>query len=151
MRQENIQLTNNPNLFITPIAKKDGNKYKSNSDYKLQIENMNKGLSLYWDGPDPNIFKTKIKIGDYFIFWHHKKYVNIHKIINVYNPICRLPSWTDNVGHSDRSVIELTPQFEYISWDDYINNFDGYIRCMGTKKVSDKKSKKLINFLTQEF
>ena len=151
MSQGNIQRINSTNLFITPIAKKDGSKHKSNRDYKLQVENMNKGLSLYWDGPDPNKFKTPINVGDYFIFWHYEKYINIHKIINVFDPFCRLPSWTDNVGHSDRQVIELSPEVVSISWDEYINIFDGFKRCMGTARVSDKKSKKIIDCVTHSF
>jgi hypothetical protein len=149
MAEENHD--NISNLYISPIAKKDGKKHNSNRDYKLQMKNMEKGLSLYWDGPDPQKFKTKINVGDYFIFWHHKNCVKIHKILNVFDPLCRLSSWTDNVGHSDRKVIELSSQFETILWDDYIDNFDGHKRCMGTKKVSEKKSKKIIDFLTQEY
>ena len=143
-------MQNNTNLYITPIAKKDGNKYKSNRDYQLQVENSKKGLSMYWDGPDPDKYNRPLK-GDYFMFWHHKKCVKVHKILNVFDPICRLPSWSDNVGHSDRAVIELTAACETIQWDDYINHFDGHKRCMGSKRVSDKKSKKIIDFLTQEF
>ena len=149
MAEENH--ANNSNLFISPIAKKDGEKHKSKRDYKLQMENMERGLSLYWDGPDPKKFKTKINVGDYFIFWHYKNYVKIHKILNIFDPLCRLPSWTDNVGHSDRKVIELSSEFETILWDNYIENFDGFKRCMGTAKVSEKKSKKIIEFLTQEY
>lgn len=142
-------MQNCPNLYLTPIAKKDGEKYKSNRDYLLQVENSKKGLSMFWDGP-PNTFKTPLK-DDYFIFLHHKKCVKIHKILNVFDPICRLPSWSDNVGHSDRPVIELTAACETIQWDDYINNFDGYKRSMKTCRVSNERSKKIIDFLTQEF
>ena len=144
------EYTTQNNLYITPISKKDNKKHKPNRDYKEQLENINKGKFVYWDGPSSKT-KTKCKSGDYFMFWFYKEKVTIHKIINVYDPKYRLPSWSDNVGHSDRNVVELSSHFETISWDDYIQQFDGYKRCMGTCKVRDERSQKIINFLTQEF
>jgi hypothetical protein len=144
------EYTTQNNLYITPISKKDNKKHKPNRDYKEQLENVNKGKFVYWDGPSPKT-KAKSKSGDYFMFWFYEKEVRIHKIINVYDPKYRLPSWSDNVGHSDRNVVELSSHFETISWDDYIQQFDGYKRCMGTGKVRDEKAQKIINFLTQEF
>ena len=147
-KRENIQHMNNrnPTLYITPIAKKDG-KYKSNMDYNLQMANMYNGESAYWYGPDPIKYKAKVKVNDYLIFWHYSKFVNIHKIINVIEPIYRIHSRTDNIEHNNRSLIELSSHFETILWDDYINNYNGYKRCMGTGRVSEKKSKKIVDLL----
>ena len=146
-------MQNNPNLYITPISKKDGDKHKPNRNYQLQLENCKKGLSMYWDGPGPHCKNSKIKIcaDDYFMFWRYNEYVNIHKILNILDPICRLPSWSEDIGHRDRPVLELSSNYETILWDDYITNFDGYKRCMSTRRVIEKRSKKIIDFLTQEF
>ena len=141
------QISNIPNLYVTPIARVDG-YYKSKRDYELQMENLRNGIPIYWDGPDPRIYKNPLK-GDYFMFWHYENCVNIHKIINIFNPHNRLESWSDNVGHSNRCVLELSFEYKRIEWDDYINKFDGHKRCMGTKKVSDKRSKKIIEYMTR--
>ena len=142
------------NIYITPIAKKDGKNHFPKRDFELQMENLSKGSTkIYWDGPDPKWIKKQPKVGDYFIFWLYKRFINIHKIQNVFEPSCRLPEWTDNVGHSDRLVVELSRNYEQIKWEDYINKFDGRKVCMGTLKIKDDKIEKnlILNFLTQEF
>jgi len=155
---EEVKQCKKTNIYITPISTtpisttKERKEHFSKRDFELQMENLNKGITkIYWDGPPPKKTKKQPKIGDYFIFWHHKKFINIHKIQNVFSPICRLPEWSDNVGHSDRLVVELSCNYEQIKWKDYINKFDGYPNCWGTTRISEERSTKIIEFLTQEF
>ena len=140
-------------MYITPISSKDNKKHHPNRDYNEQMHRAELGKQIYWDGPENmnyNIDYDNDCNSDYFIFWFYKKCVKVHKIINVYDPNDRLPSWSDNVGHQNRPVVELSDTFELIDWDTYINHLNGYKRCMGTTKVVKSKNE-ILNFISIEF
>ena len=76
--------------------------------------------------------------GDIFIVWHYESHVSLHFITGVYPPESRLLTWSDNVGHSNRNVIYITPEFVSITWKTWLL-LNGPSRCMGTANIRKAK------------
>ena len=99
---------NNPLRFtITPIS--GNHKNKSNIDY-YEIEGLGRWM---WDDSSHNSTQK----GDLFAFYFTKhknrpqleqKFV-FHRVEEVLNPSHRLPSWSSNVGQTNRNVLILSP------------------------------------------
>ena len=116
----------NMNCLISPISTTN-KKAKGHIDYMEQIERIGMGKTMFWDDAKGN---TAIK-GDLFGFYHYKDVIEIYEIEEVYSPEHRLPSWSDNVGQTDRNVIALSEKICQIPWDVWIE-LGGRSRCQGT-------------------
>jgi hypothetical protein len=118
-------------LTITPINKLL--KEKSNIDFRELLERIYTGeLNWCWDDGVYN----KAKAGEYFAFMFYGKKVIIHKILAVKPPSERLPSWSQNVGQTDRNVLELSEPLKEISWNEWLEN-DGPLAHLGTYTTCD--------------
>ena len=103
----------------------------SRRDWDEQLMREKKGAQVMWDGPCKNY--SQPKAGDLMVVWHYNKFVNIYAITEVHSPAHRLPSWSQNIGQSDRLVVYLAcPQ--KIDWDTWIS-LGGHKRCMGTSTI----------------
>jgi hypothetical protein len=51
-------------------------------------------------------------------------------------PSERLPSWSENVGQTNRNVLELSDPLKVISWEEWIKNGSSHV-CMGTYRTTD--------------
>ena len=94
-----------PEILITPISK----TYKksgpcSKTDWEEQLIRSSNFQQMMWDDSTQN----KSKIGDFLAVWHYKKGVAFHYITDIKNPQKRLPSWSRNVGQSNRNVIYIS-------------------------------------------
>jgi len=78
------------------------------------ITNHKKFGNKYWDDAQNN----KSKIGYYFAFYFQKKYVYIHKIINILQPSERPieMDWTSN-----KQILCLSKQLHAFTWSEWIN------------------------------
>ena len=128
---KNPQKKHRCNFVITPIAK----DYKTRGpcskkdwdEQKSREENFNQ---MMWDdGP-----KNQSQVGDVLIVWHYKKGVTFHLIEEIFPPNQRLPSWSNNVGQTDRQVIYISSEFARMKWNEWIE-IGGRPRCMGTGPV----------------
>ena len=78
------------------------------------VVNYHKFGKKYWDdGP-----KTFSKKGYYFAYYFQKKFVYIHKIIDIVQPADRPPcmEWS-----SDRPILCLSEQLKAFTWDEWIH------------------------------
>ena len=123
------------NMLITPIRKnKKANPPCSRTDWEEQLKRCNNNKQMMWD----DSAKNKSKKGDIFVVWQHEKPISFHYITEVRSNSDRLPSWTNNVGQSDRQVIYIDPAFATISWKEWIS-LGGHKRCMGTAAIITAK------------
>ena len=118
-------------MVITPINK--NKRSKSNIDYHEQLERVKTGGYIWcWDD---SVHNTAV-VGDYFGFLFYNNSVHVHVITAIKSPSDRLPSWSANVGHSDRRVLELSDPVLSIDWETWIR-VGGCKRCMGTYRTTD--------------
>ena len=110
---------------VTPINKDPASR--SNEDYMEQQGRQ----SMMWDDSRGNPTKTA---GGAFGFVHNGNRVEIHLITGIANPVDRMPSWSKNVGQTDRNVLMLTPKLCEISWDDWLD-LGGAQKIQGTTRV----------------
>tara|TARA_B100000768_G_scaffold181525_1_gene204901 strand:+ start:2690 stop:3220 length:531 start_codon:yes stop_codon:yes gene_type:complete len=129
--------------IISPISK--NKKSKGLKDYNEQIFRYKNGETIMWDDAKNNPTK---KPGGLFGFVHNGKRVEIHIITNIYNPIERLSSWSDNVGQSDRNVLILTKKLIEINWKQWVN-LGCPKKVQGTTRVVTAK-KKLTSYCLKE-
>ena len=129
-----IHLKSDPNFIITPISKKDTSTHHPRKDWQEQLNRSHSNLQMMWDDSRYNSAKP----GDILIVWHHESHVTFHFITHIFPPSTRLPSWSDNVGHSDRNVIYITPHFHNMTWSIWLS-LDGPSRCMGTANLKKAK------------
>ena len=121
------------NIVLTPIAQ--GKNSRSNRDYNDQIiRRRNNEMHCWDDSKDNNSVK-----GDLFAYVENclniapgiktPGHMEIFIILNIYSSKFRLPLWSDNVGQSERNVVELSkdPIFK--------GTFKDFKDCMG---YSDK-------------
>jgi len=87
-------------LILTPISK------KALPDYDEQKSRYLRGEQIMWDDSKTN----RARPGDLLGFYHRKNQIEIHLIIGTDKPTNRLPSWSDNVGQSDRNVVYLSSE-----------------------------------------
>jgi hypothetical protein len=136
------------NIYITPIAKtyktKEGQPC-SRGDWEEQISRSVNGSPLVWDGPP--LTHVQPRIGDLMVVWKHKKHVTIYGITDVRPPSDRLPTWSMNIGQSERQVLTLENP-RVIGWDSWIA-LGGASRCMGTSIVKSSREN-IIRLLTRE-
>lgn len=105
------------NLTISPISK--NLKSISSIDFKEQLTRTQKGeLSWCWDDSRFN----KAKPGEYFAFMFYGIRVIIHRITAVKPPSERLPSWSSNIGQTDRNVLELSHPLKEMTWHEWEQN-----------------------------
>lgn len=124
-------MDNCKHLTITPINKQL--KSKSNIDYREQLTRTKTGeLQWCWDDSKYN----KAQVGEYFGFLFYGIKLVIHKINNIKPPSERLPSWSSNVGQTNRNVVELSDPIKEISWDEWIKN-NGPENHLGTYRTGD--------------
>ena len=134
--------TTNPqpiSLIISPIT--SDTQKKSNIDYQEQLSRSETGLQMMWDDTRFN----NAKPNDLFAFWKYNIGIEVHRITGIGDPQNRMPSWSDNVGQTDRNVVFLSEQISFIEWDEWIR-LNGAKRCMGTSCVK-KGLKNILNFL----
>ncbi len=118
-------------LTLSPISK--DTKSPSYIDYNEQLSRvLHDGFQWCWDDSRYN----KAKIGEYFAFYFHGMRVVIHRILDVKPPSARLPSWSRNVGHGDRNVLELSHPLLEISWIEW-QMMNGPESEMGTYTTTD--------------
>mgnify|MGYP001215537594 CR=1 FL=1 len=126
-------------FIVSPINK--NKKSKSRIDYNEQKTRETDGKKLMWDDTSKNITK---KAGGIFAFVHNNHKVEICQITGVFDPKSRLPSWSLNVGQTDRNVLELTNVIMTLTWDEWITH-GGHRRVQGTTQVLQKD--RLINYI----
>ncbi len=125
------------NVFITPIAKayKPSGKPCSKRDWEEQLERERLGQQVMWDGPALN--RVQPVYGDLMVIWFHNKHVDVYQISQVLKPADRLPTWSRNIGQTDRQVVYLNNPLR-IDWDTWLS-LDGFKRCMGTGSINEAK------------
>ena len=133
-REEVAKLKTNVgrNFLITPIAKdyKTGEGPCSKKDWEEQQSRGENFDQMMWDDSTFN----KSKVGDVLIVWRHQKGVTFHRIEAIHPPNKRLPSWSNNVGQTDRQVLYISSEFARMNWDEW-SSYGGHQRCMGTAPV----------------
>mgnify|MGYP001408902389 FL=1 len=126
-------------FIVSPINK--NKKSKSRIDYNEQKTRETDGKKLMWDDTSKNITK---KAGGIFAFVQNNHKVEICQVTGVFDPKSRLPSWSQNVGQTDRNVLELTNVIMTLTWDEWISH-GGHRRVQGTTQVLQKD--RLINYI----
>ena len=124
----------NNQFIITPINKVPTSR--SRICYVEQMDRYEEGKTLMWD--DTKYNSTK-KAGGMFAFVQNGVKAQICQIVNIYPPKSRLPSWSANIGQSDRNVLELTDILVELTWDEWISN-GGHTNVMGTTNVNKNKN-----------
>jgi len=118
------------NMVVSPVSRSP--KTKSNINYCEQKHRYEAGERLMWDDAKGN--PTKTTGGGAFGFVHNGKRVEIHGVIEVCRTTDRLPSWSVNIGKTDRNVLVLTPLLCVIEWDEWIS-LGGVMKVQGTSRV----------------
>lgn len=144
-----VQTVYPDNVFITPIAKTYKSKQGpcSKRDWEEQLERKRSGLQMMWDGPAIN--RPQPSVGDLMITWFHMRHVEVYRITEVLKPSERLPSWSTNIGQTDRSVVYLDKDVLTIDWNAWIS-MGGFKRCMGTTTVSGCKYNIIEHWLSKK-
>ncbi len=130
-----------PLIVCSPIArnyKKNGPDSKK--DYDEQLERSAKSLRVMWDDSP----KNRARWGDIFAFIHNGIHVTFHRIEGHSLPSERLPSWSDNVGQSDRNVLLLSKESVTLQWDQWLE-LGGWKKAQGTQTMI--KPTQLLAFL----
>lgn len=115
-------------LVISPISAKKTKPARLNYD-DLKLREM-EGESLLWDDSRFN----QSEVGDLFGFHMHAEHVIIHTIVGVFLPSERIPSWSLNVGHGSRNVIQLSEKCVTVEMDVW-RELGGMRTCRGTTPV----------------
>ena len=95
----------NTGLTIAFIC--NGDKHPTVINYKLFG-------NKYWDDTQNN----KSKIGYYFAYYFQKKYVYIHKIINI---LQQTEKPSDMIWESTRQILCLSKQIKQFTWNEWIS------------------------------
>jgi len=122
-----LNLTNK--ALVSPINK--NSRSKGNRDYQEQCVRGRDGNQLMWDDAKGNPTNEP---GGVFGFIHNFDRVEIHMITKICTTDDRLPSWSDNVGQTDRKVLMLSPLVCVINWVDWIE-LGGAKKVQGTTRV----------------
>lgn len=136
----------NFNVFgiVSPINKNPNSK--SHIDYIEQQQRANKNMELMWDDAKNN---PTDQIGGIFGFVHNYNFIDIHMIIGIKSANERLPSWSDNVGQTDRNVLILSPKIFRMSWEQWLS-VGGPKKVQGTSRVVGAHAQ-LSNYLKRTF
>lgn len=137
-----------PDPILSPIAKnrKANCEYLENGkcsrrDYEEICERAKQGKQIMWDDAKGNPTK---KPGGLFGFVFDNLYVDIHLVEEIVGLEERLPSWSRNVGHSDRQVLYLSPSIFRISWNDWKTLEITSWREIQTRRIADKSKAELL-------
>ena len=127
---------NNDQITITPISKDI--KRLSNIDYQEQLKSKN----WCWDEAPSEHTSINLspKKGQLFAFYFPKIKIIIHRVTDILEPTNRLPSWSHNVGQSDRKVLMLTKPLKTFTYEEWCT-IKGPRKQQGTY-TSDLNSKK---------
>jgi hypothetical protein len=107
------------NLGITVAFISPDVKHSTYKNFKKFGSNI--GKISYWDDAKDNKSRNeKSKIGYYFAFYFQKKYVYIHKIVDILPP-CERPK--EMLWISDRNVLCLSERLQEFTWEEWKNNF----------------------------
>ena len=123
------------NILITPIAsiyKKSGPCSKR--DWEDQLCRCHNFEQMMWDDSQYN----KSKVNDILAVWHYQKGVTFHVITDIKDPSERLLSWSKNVGQTDRRVLFISREINYMKWDRWLE-LGGSKRCMGTGAITSAR------------
>ena len=144
------KLPENTQIIITPINKNYKSKSKRNlgepcskTDWDEQCERQKAHQQMMWDDTPQN----KSKKGDIFCVCFNNSKVQFHLIEDVKKPSERLPSWSNNVGQTDRKVVYISPQIVTVNWITWLN-MNGAKKIQGTAAVKQNRSQ-IITFLNQ--
>jgi len=134
------------NITISPI----GSSVKNNKGLVDYNEQLKRTCSLvdgdqFWCWDDSRY--NNAVAGELFAFYFPKAKnctgsVIIHKILAVKSANNRLPSWSENVGQTDRNVLELSAPIKKYTMDEWVQ-LDGPMSKMGTYQT-DLSSRKLL-------
>lgn len=131
-----INITNDTQILISPIAKtKKSTGPCSRTDWEEQMLRASHYAQMMWDDSPRN----NSEIGDIFIACHNNIAVSIHLIEKILSPTERLPSWTKNVGQSDRNVIYISRELGSLTWNEWLQ-CGGAKKVLGTTAVKKNKS-----------
>lgn len=152
-QKKNIYLKNFPNMIVTPIPQ--NRKANGRKDFREQMNRIKENNIHVWDDSRYN----KAQKGDYFAYAENRIKVNetltpgsihVYVIENVTKPENRLPSWSKNVGQSDRNVLELTSKIIYKGdlkeWIGALNYKENY-KVQGTIHVKYDRLEKYIDII----
>jgi len=126
-------------IVASPINKNP--KSNSHRDFTEQQKRSEQGLQRMWDDSRFN----KQKPGGLFAFVHNGKEVIFHYVTEVLPSNERLPSWSNNVGQSDRQVLYLSSKYFIMPWEDWIS-FGAPAKVQGTQHVISAKNKLCVYF-----
>jgi len=84
------------------------------------IQNFQKFGDKYWD----DTINNDSKIGYYFAYYYQKKYVYIHKIIDILQPNHRPIEMLDWV--SNRQILCLSERLQTYSWEEWIHGIGNH-------------------------
>jgi hypothetical protein len=90
------------------------NNNKTKDKLHSTVECYNKFGNKYWD----DTLNNRSKIGYYFAYYFQKKYVYIHKIINILQP-CERPIEMD--WSSDKQILCLSNRLKKFTWEEWKN------------------------------
>ena len=122
---------------------------------------LNGNLFWCWDDGPPN----KACVGDVFIFWDYNGVGKggpgnpwgggdfiFHEVEAVRDPTNRLPSWSNNIGHQNRNVLELTPPKMTLTYEEMIG-YGAKPQYHGTKypKAGFHQDSELMRLINQSF
>ena len=133
-------------ITISPI----GSSVKNNKgliDYNEQLERTKSLVDgdQFWcwdDSKHNNAVEGQLFA---FFFPKTKKYAGkivVHRIKMVKRPEHRLPSWSSNVGQTNRNVLELSPQIKEFTMDEWVD-LNGPMSKMGTYQTTLNYRKQL--------
>tara|TARA_Y100000389_G_scaffold91985_1_gene88575 strand:- start:65 stop:619 length:555 start_codon:yes stop_codon:yes gene_type:complete len=138
-------------LILTPIAKKFKPTPKANDDdpndvapsspdskrdYGEQLQRMGDGMKPMWDDSKFNKSKSHTTL---FGFVFNNECVRFHLIEQVLSPENRLISWSQNVGHGTRNVLELSNMIYEMEWNVWLK-LGGHKKVQGTQALANKSA-----------
>jgi len=145
-KHHNETIYSDCNIVVTPINKNI--KSNSNRDFQEQMERIKGELQHVWDDSKDNL---SVK-GDLFAYVINCAKIDdirrtdgnviIYEITDVLKPTNRLPTWSDNVGQSDRNVVELSSEVVYSGTMKLLKECLGYsvkYNLQGTRYIPNSK------------
>ena len=153
-KYEVVSHRENPNMIVTPVSQ--SNKSASRQDYEEQIQRRMGGLSHVWDDSK----SCHAVQGDLFAFVENSVKISsgsgaktegkieVFLIKEVHTSEKRLPTWSKNVGQTDRNVVELsdTPIYEgtMVEWRTYMGYSENF-NVQGTMNIDGHKLRQYIH------
>tara|TARA_B110000208_G_C11557467_1_gene354025 strand:- start:111 stop:551 length:441 start_codon:yes stop_codon:yes gene_type:complete len=141
-------------MIITPVSQ--SKKSPPRRDYEEQVERRKVGMTHMWDDSK----SCHAVEGDLFAFIENSVKISpksdaktdgkieIFRINAIHSPDERLPTWSNNVGQTDRNVVELsdTPLYEgtMIEWRSYMGYKETF-KVQGTMNIDGQKLRKYIH------